>query len=69
MQIHEDVSFACVRGGENQLGKKSGSWGGAELWWGPRFYSVGIVEPLKDFEQGDTMSGKINLASTVHCGD
>lgn len=51
------------------MGKKSGSWGGAELWWEPRFYSVGVVEPLKDFEQGDKMSGKINLASTVHCGD
>lgn len=65
MQIREDVSFGCIRGGENQLGKKSGSWGGAELWWEPRFYSVGIGEPLKTFEQGDKMSGKINLASTV----
>lgn len=69
MQIHADVSFGCIRGGENQLGKNSGSWGGAELRWEPRFYSVGIVEPLKNFEQGDKTSGKINLASTVHCGD
>lgn len=33
------------------------------------FYSVSTVEPLKGFEQGDKMFGKMKLDSTVHCGD